>query len=476
MPLADIDHVFVLMLENRSFDHMLAAVPLPGADVAGPGSFTNLDGTGASYRNAVGAPIVMPTDPPHEYDDVVLQLLGGNTDPPFNYNTPAIPIAMSGFVRSYAQKAAGGLDAILSSFDPAVLPFLSYLAQEYCVCDRWFSSLPGPTLPNRFFLCAASSDGDPKSPSALSVADGAFIDPYRFANGDIFQRIKQTGSLGFRIYRGDTLPFSSLLAGVDYLNDTVAYDPAGFAADCSDPNLPAFVFIEPSYGIFNDFQDGTSQHPRADVTRGDRLVGEVYTAILGSTAWAHSVLILTYDEHGGFFDHVVPPAATPPSDAPNTYDFLFDRLGVRVPAIIVSPLLAQRRRVDHTPYDHTSVLATLNQRFPQIGTFTQRDAHAAGLGGLFAGPADASPLPPPPPLAPTAPVDLAQARVLPDDGERMESPEVIGLKIAGKLRHEVRGVPKETVLAELAQVRTKGGARSYMREVHAALSAAPGRR
>jgi phospholipase C len=474
MPLADIQRVFVLMLENRSFDHMLAAVPLPGADVAAPGSFANADAGGTVYRNAVGAPDVMPTDPPHEYDDVVLQLLGGNNDPPYAYDNPETPLELSGFVRSYGTAASGGLGTILASFAPGAIPFLSHLAREYCVCDRWFSSLPGPTLPNRLFLCAGTSDGDPKSPSAASLFDAEFIDGYSFANGDIFKRMKEAGGPGFRIYRGDAFPFASLLEGVDYLEDTVPYDAAGFAADCSAPGLPPFVFIEPSYDIFNGYRSGTSQHPCSHVSAGDRLLGEVYTAILNSKAWAKSVLVVTYDEHGGFFDHVPPPAAIPPGDVPDKYDFHFDRLGVRVPGLVVSPLLMRRRSVDHSVYDHTSVLATLGRLFPKIGTFTNRDRAAAALDGLFAGPADPSPFTPPPALGPAPPAP-APARVVADDAEPLDPPEVVGLKIAGKLHHEVLGEPKDAVLAQVRGVRTKGDARRYMRGVHARLAARPGR-
>jgi phospholipase C len=495
VPFTQIQHVFVLMLENRSFDHMLGAVPLPGADVAAPGSFVNVDAQGTRYRNAVGAPDVMPADPPHEYDDVVLQLLGGNTDPPYNYNPPLLPITGSGFVRSYGSAATGDLSPILSMFDPAGIPFLAYLAREYCVCDRWFSSLPGPTLPNRLFLCAASSKGDPKSPSDASIFSAEFIDGYSFANGDVFKRFKEAGNLGFRIYRGDALPFTALLDGVDFQNDTVAYTAADFAADCSAPDLPPLVFIEPSYDIFNGYKSGTSQHPCSHVSSGDRLVSEVYTALVNSKAWASSVLLITYDEHGGFFDHVGPPPAVPPNDAPNVYDFHFDRLGVRVPAVVVSPLLTQRRSVDHTVRDHTSFLATLNRLFPQVGTFTSRDRAAAALDGLFAGPADPSPIAPPPPAyPPAAPLALAAAAgqgspgappsppgaariALPDDAQPLEHPEVVGLKIAGKLHHEVLGTPKDAVLSEIRSKRTKGDARDYMRKIHAALAARPtGRR
>lgn len=478
MPLSDVKHVFVLMLENRSFDHMLGAIPLKGvgpdgtvtvADVAAPGSFVNADAQNNSYSNTTPAPLVMPSDPPHEYDDVVLQLLGANNDPPNNYNN--IPINNSGFIKSYAPAAKGPHGDVLTSFLQGQVPCLAQLAQEYCVCDRWFSSLPGPTIPNRFFLCAATSNGNPKSPPALGVADAQFVDSYAFANGDIFKRIKQATSLKFRIYRGDSLPFASLLEGVDYDADTVPYDAAAFAADCNGPALPDFIFIEPSYGIFTGYQYGTSQHPRADVSLGDRLIGEVYNSISRSACWASSVLIIIYDEHGGFFDHVTPPKAVAPGDVQDVYDFHFTQLGVRVPAVIVSPLLVQRALIDHTVYDHTSVLATLRAVFPEIGSFTQRDLAASTLSHLFDGaPANAAPLQ----LAPFAPVPaaaVAPGAPMADDTEPMEHAEISGLRIAAGIRYRVGKVPRKTVLAEISGIKTKGQARAYMRDVDAMIRA-----
>jgi phospholipase C len=164
-----------------------------------------------------------------------------------------------------------------------------------------------------------------------------------------------------------------------------------FAARVNDPAFAdAYLFIEPHYGhVLSDgrnFKCGNSQHPLDDVTRGERLLKDVYETIRSSPHWASSVLIVLYDEHGGFYDHVVPPRATPPGDAfspdNSRHGFQFDQLGVRIPALVISPYTA-RRTIDHTVHDHTSVLATV-ERLHGLDPLTARDAGAAGLNHLFA--------------------------------------------------------------------------------------------
>jgi phospholipase C len=135
-----------------------------------------------------------------------------------------------------------------------------------------------------------------------------------------------------------------------------------------------------------DFTCGNSQHPLDDVTRGERLIKQVYETIRNSPLWQESVLVITYDEHGGFFDHVEPPAAVAPGDPisdedNNHHDFKFDRLGVRVPSVIVSPLIP-RGTIDHTTYDHTSVLATVERLFG-LRPLTERDSAANDFLHLF---------------------------------------------------------------------------------------------
>lgn len=387
MALSDIDHVFVLMLENRSYDHLLGSLALRGKTPAGqdtaaiglPAGASNSDRAGNPVPSNNNAPFSMPVDPSHEFDDVRLQLLGANgpTDTYLNSD-----IQNSGFVLSYqAVCGANPTGGIMSSFPPARVPCLVQLATTFCLCDQWFSSLPGPTVPNRYFLLAGSCNGDPKSPNNFSLVRGELGDPVKFANGTIFTRIKQQADLSFVVYCGDDLPLALTVDGVDR-GDTRLFSRDQFAQDCNSPTLPDFIFIEPAYDFLASYRNGNSQHPLGDIRAGEQLIKDVYDGIRGSANWTRSVLIVTYDEHGGFYDHVKPPGEVPaPGDVPNKYNFDFTQLGVRVPAVIVSPLILPT--IDHTVYDHTSVLATLRARFPQIGWLTERDRLANDLGHLF---------------------------------------------------------------------------------------------
>jgi phospholipase C len=475
MPITDVKHVFVLMLENRSFDHLLGGLGIPGADGVPPGGSTNRDAAGNAYASANGAPPRMPVDPPHEYDDVRLQLLGGTADPPYNYTHP---IDLSGFVRSYAAKAGPNpLGAVMSYFTEGYVSNLAQLARQYVVCDRWFSSLPGPTVPNRLFMMAGSSNGNPKSID-LRVGQAELGDPIPFRNGTIFTAIKGKTTLGFRIYRGDSFPLALVVDGTD-LDDTVPFDAADFAADCSGADLPEFVLIEPDYDIIHGYSGGNSQHPVANITDGDNLIRDVYNGISSSSCWANSLLLITYDEHGGFFDHVPPPGgAAPPGDVPPLFDFDFTQLGVRVPAVVVSPLLAGPA-VDHTLYDHTSILATLRAIFPQVGSFTGRDQAAADLSALFpaAAPAAAAPFTLAQPAAALVQGAAASfsravaASAPPDDGDPVEGAENAAMRVAARIHAKLAKVPRAAIGARLATVRTKGEARAYLREVDALVKA-----
>ena len=268
------------------------------------------------------------------------------------------------------------------------------LAREFAICDQWFSSLPGPTWPNRFFLLAASSGGLDGSPSKLDVITSTTIEGYRFSNGNIFDLLDQY-CIEWRIFEGDDFPVSFALSGMNlnalqgrfegFENFAPALQQSSFG--------PRFVFIEPKYGAAEfdvtgpgDFTCGNSMHPLDDVTRGEQLVKDVYEAIRNSPLWERSVLLVTFDEHGGFYDHVAPPAAVPPGDTITEgyvqHHFRFDQLGVRVPALVVSPHTA-RGVIDHTVYDHTSMLATVERLFG-MKNLTNRDKSANDFLHLFA--------------------------------------------------------------------------------------------
>jgi phospholipase C len=377
---AGIKHVFVLMLENRSFDHMLGFSPITGTDAMTGTPTATLRATG-DEKNDVGATVyqvtagadnsLSPPGPGHEFEDVLVQLAGPGATYPSGGPYPAMN--NSGYAASFASHG-GDPAEVMKCFTPGQLPVLNQLASEFAVCDHWFSSLPGPTFPNRFFVHAASSGGLDHSPSDAELSWWETVDGFSFPKGTIYDALDRAG-LKYRFYACDRLPVVASLAGVSLLDIHDFGDH--FAADIGDSDFASlqYVHLEPSYDILNDYRDGNSQHPLGDIRQGELFVKQAYEAIRNSPLWEDSLMIITWDEHGGFFDHVVPPPAVPPGDsAPATYNqhgFAFDQLGPRVPAIVISPRIP-KNTVDHRVYDHASVPAAIERIFG-VPPMTNRD-------------------------------------------------------------------------------------------------------
>jgi phospholipase C len=390
MSTSPIQHVFVLMLENRSFDHMLGFSGMTGSDAA-TGQPTRIDGlTGAetnvyaeqSYSVTQPAGYTMPIDPPHEFPDVLKQLCG----PAAVYASGGAypPIVSSGFVTSYASgRGASDPGQIMRGFSPGQLPVLNALAREFVVCDNWHASMPGPTWPNRFFAHAASSNGLDHSPTIAEIVLWESVAGFNFPAGTIYD-LMNTHNVRWRLYRGDDFPMVAALQGIQL---TLVHPFSEFANDVSAADYGvAYTFIEPSYNVLSDYKCSTSQHPLDDVTRGEALIRATYSAIRNSPVWENSMLVVTWDEHGGFYDHAVPPGAIAPGDTQpgsehNQYGFTFEQYGARVPAVVASPWIP-RNLVDHRLYDHTSILATVEELFG-MPALTKRDAAANRLTPLI---------------------------------------------------------------------------------------------
>jgi phospholipase C len=495
-----IKHVFVLMLENRSLDHMLGWSGITGTDaIANTSTAINglsVDDTntyaGVTYSAGNTAPDKMLVDPGHEFTDVVIQLSGtGASYPP---GGPYPQINNSGFIASYASQpdytqSGGNQPAMcMNSFTPTTLPILTTLAKDFVVCDQWFSSMPGATWPNRFFVHAASSGGLDHSPTTPEVVASYTFDGYTFNNGTIFDRLQATG-MNWRIYAGDYFPQVGAIKGMHH-RSFISY--SDFSTDIGDCAYPAaYTFIEPDYGaITSDYSGGNSQHPLDRVSSGEALIKSTYEALRSSPLWDSSVLIVTYDEHGGFYDHVAPPSALSPNDGPptspssNVYGFTFDQYGVRVPAVIVSPLVPANL-IDHTLYDHSSVLATLERLF-RLSPLTDRDANANDFSHLFsltAARTDA-PLTLPavyvPAVAEAATTGAAVGAVAKQDSvaDRPLKGDEPGFLLVA-LRQDLSVSPPEERDARVGrfrQARTRATAREYLDEVEARLRASAGNR
>jgi phospholipase C len=331
-----IDHVVVVMMENRSFDHMLGW--LPGADGQQSG-LSYVDAAGVSHSTYPLAPDYQGCghrDPDHSYGGGRIEFNGGACD---------------GWLRADNDLYAIGF------YTQADLPFFARAAADWTTCDRYFSGMMAPTFPNRLVMHAAQTDRLVNSfePSTLPT---------------IWDRLADAGVSG-RYYFSD-VPFLALW-GAKYQSITGRL--TAFLRDAVRGTLPSVSFIEPRFigaelGVSND------DHPFADVRDGQAFLNLIYTAVTSSRAWRRTLLVITYDEWGGFFDHVAPSPAPIP-DASRAAGDVDGLRGFRVPCLIVSPY-ARRRSVAHLELDHTSILRFIEWRWG-LDPLTDRDATAVNL-------------------------------------------------------------------------------------------------
>jgi phospholipase C len=395
--LSQINHIVVLMLENRSFDHMLGFLYSEQGNKSPSGQpYEGL--TGAEYNlDSEGNKVPVfqiPANDPHLYyypkadpgegfSNTNAQLFGATTPPAGARASNGGFVTNFGVTLKFQQNAAASRSSILPGtvdtdimgmFTPAQLPILSGLAKGYAVCDLWFGSAPTETLPNRAFAHTATSQGH------LDDSVKVYTSPSIF-------HLMDSHNCTWAIYGYDQLPLTQQAVA-----DIAHSPPAHFGMFADFKNavqagtLASYVFLEPSWG-----SKGNSQHPNYDVSAGEALINQVYTTLFGSRIWNQTLLIITYDEHGGCFDHVPPPAnATPPDNLAGQFGFQFTRFGPRVPTVLVSPWIApgtvfrvpQSGGATPTPFDHTSVLKTVEKRFG-LPALTKRDAAAPDVGGVL---------------------------------------------------------------------------------------------
>jgi phospholipase C len=372
-----IKHVVVLVLENHSFDQMLGCLTkmytdMEGIDPNAPRS--NKDPTGKSYFQATTTERQMQLDPHHEVSHVASQLANGNSG------------FVADFAASYPDSTEQARQYIMGYYPLGFLPALHLLAMNFTVCDRWHSSLPGPTWPNRFFALSGTSNGRVDMPG-----DGthkADLPGYFEQDQDtIFDRLTEK-AIDWKVYFHD-IPQSWVMKHQRAPHNAARYFYIReFFGDArgSERDFPQFSFIEPDFMGFNENDD----HPPHDVMRAEKLIADVYNALRGNAElWQSTLLVIFYDEHGGFYDHVTPPAATPPDD--HHEEFTFNQLGVRVPALIVSPWVD--KKVEHTLFDHTSLLKYLTDKW-QLRPLPSRriaEANSIAVAILRSGPREDTP-------------------------------------------------------------------------------------
>jgi phospholipase C len=379
--LENLKHIVVLMMENRSFDHMLGSLKAVDARINGlTGTETNPDTTNEPAKVLPNAAFQgqLDPDPDHHFPAVNKQLFFGTQGPP---GAPS----MQGFVQSYFDQKGdvGHSRKIMYYFKPQQLPVLTSLARSFALFNGWFASIPGPTICNRAFAHYGTSFG------SVSM-DPFVVKPPYLSIYDRMLAAGRTAKLYYFDIASSTMEVVNLLSNQPQIFAT--YDQ--LLNDIESAQLPDYSFIEPNYSDHAGPDGGelmaSDQHPDHDVQSGEIFIASIYDRIVqNDNLRDNTALLIVYDEHGGIYDHVPPPSCTPDlgpdgkpfvasAEATGTgQPFAFDRLGVRVPAVLVSPWIAKATVVPGSEdlvngrvFEHASIPATVTKFF--IGDYANR--------------------------------------------------------------------------------------------------------
>jgi len=368
-----IDHIVVVMQENRSFDHYFSHLPQYGVTDVNVASDTASNPQGV-FNATTG--LCMPTAGSlsryHETRYCIFDTEHDWMPTHAQYNNGA----MDGFLCTNNDTTGAGGQRALGYYTDVDIPYYYWLAKNFSISDTYFSSLLGPTYPNRYFLYSATAFGRTQSANTPSEAPP---EP-QGQTQNIFFELDQ-GAHTWKIYKDGAVSFGTLYgaayAGVPFQN---------FALDVQANTLPDVSFIDPDWTGTPAGHMGNDEHPPSNMQVGEQYVaGIISTLTSNPTVWQKSALFFTYDEHGGYYDHVPPPPACKPdaTDPTDPYPILYhyDRYGVRVPLIVVSPY-AKKGYVSHKVMDHTSILRFIENRF-NLPAMTKRDANAWPMLDLF---------------------------------------------------------------------------------------------
>ncbi|MEP6822067.1 MAG: alkaline phosphatase family protein [Chthoniobacterales bacterium] len=336
---AGFEHVVVVMMENRSFDHFFGWLPGANGQQAG---LTYLDSQGNSHPTHSLSPDYQGCgflDPGHSYSNGRVQYHNGGAD-------------------GWLLEGSGNDTYAIGYYGETDPSFLAPAAQAFTICDNYFAGILSATFPNRIYMHAAQTDRLDNDLTVTSTLP------------TIWSRLEEKGYSG-RYYFSDE-PFLSLW-GARYQNISKPFTQ--FLADAQNGTLPNVSFIDPRFG---GEEQGTSNddHPHADIRNGEAFLNQVYDALRTSPNWSKTVLVINYDEWGGFYDHVPPPLAPIPTASAAAGD-TDGRLGFRVPCVVISPY-ARRGYIAHAQYDHTSILRMIEWRFG-LPPLTVRDETANNL-------------------------------------------------------------------------------------------------
>ncbi len=337
-------HIVFLMMENRSFDHYYSRLPAAGVtdvDVATDGHTNPDPGPPVTQVGRFHETRYCIADVNHEWGAVHLQYDDGKMD---------------GFV---VTNNPGGARA-MGYYDETDLPYYYWLAKTFGISDRHFSSLLGPTWPNRFFFYGGTAWGRTKTPDTPPL------------NEPKITNLLEDKGRSWKIYRDGTISFG-LVFGPKYAGSALSQ----FDADVDADTLPDLALIDPAFSGSGQ----NDEHPPTNMQLGQKLTARVLGKLMSNPkVWQSTVFILSYDEHGGYYDHVPPPEACEP-DGTRPSDYAYDRLGVRVPILVASPW-TKKGYVSHLVTDLTSITRFIENRF-DLPAMTKRDANAWPLLDMF---------------------------------------------------------------------------------------------
>jgi phospholipase C len=373
-----IQHVVVLMQENRSYDSYYGALHAEGQPasmveptVGNPNPLV----AGASIKPFLATAECTVADLNHSWNGTHQEFNGGQ---------------MNGFTAANEDPADPTGSRAMGYFDKGVLPFYYGIANEFAIADHYFASVLTQTFPNRFYLLTGTSFGHIRNDYPPKGG---------FTQKTVFQLLDQA-KVSWKVYLASAqieLLFSYVQHHLDHVSTISQY-----YKDAAAGKLPNVSFVESD--PFGNVNHESDEHPPSNVQVGEKFTHDIMTALVKSPDWLSSAMFLTYDEHGGYYDHVAPPAAPKPDNIapmlqPGDTPAAFDRYGIRVPAMVISPY-AKKHYVSHTVYDHTSILHFIETRFG-LPTLTNRDKAADPMLGMF----DFTKASNPKPTIPNAPID-----------------------------------------------------------------------
>ncbi len=426
-----IDTIVFLVMENRSFDHMLGYLNLPGPSRIALEGLQSDPAWLRQHANSGIEPfefeVQLIEDPPHEQATIAIQL--GSPA------RPGGPCPMNGFVESYRKRvpAPNNERAVMGYYTAPSVPIFDFLARNYTVCDHWFASLPTGTQANRLMAMGG----------ATSIIDNAplFLPDQPL----VYDWLSEHGVSWCAYQAGHYLPFFALMRKwQDEIANSLALDAfvshahprfrrfSNFARDWqTEQRMPSVIFIEPEYTDGPHFL-ANDDHPPTGVAHGQALLRDVYSALIANpTRWARTLLLVTYDEHGGFYDHV-PPLDIPTSLLGHGSTPVFATTGVRVPGFVISPLV-DPATVFSGPLDHTSFLQLIADKFGQgfySPAVANRQPALARLSDAIKRTAPRADAPAAPGLGPAAAPVAAVARLAPGANANATAFRLAATKIA----------------------------------------------